>query len=108
MAALDAYYRVYEMPWALSSEQEQQFKKLLMRCIGAVLILTILFTILPTPEPDPAEIQEIPKRFAKLMLERKMPARRRPRCERSLNLRPSRRRLFRRRWCSPSRWSSQK
>jgi outer membrane biosynthesis protein TonB len=73
MAALDSYYRVYELPWALSSEQEQQFKKLLLRCLGALLILTILFSILPVPEPDPSEIQEIPKRFAKLMLERKAP-----------------------------------
>ena len=73
MAALDTYYRLYELPWALSAEQEQRFKKLLLQCVGGLAVLTILFSILPVPQPDPAEIQEIPKRFAKLMLEKKAP-----------------------------------
>ena len=72
-AATTTYYRQYELPWSLSTEQEQQFRQILLRTVGSVLILAVIFSILPTPQPDPNEVKEIPKRFAKLVLERKAP-----------------------------------
>jgi len=72
-AATTTYYRQYELPWSLNSDQEQQFRQILLRTVGGVLILAVLLSILPIPQPDPNEIKEIPKRFAKLVLERKAP-----------------------------------
>ena len=67
------YFRIFELPWSMSSEQEQQFRQILLRTVGSVLILALLISILPTPQPDPNDVKEIPKRFAKLILERKAP-----------------------------------
>lgn len=67
------YYRIYELPWSLSSEQEQRFRQILVRTVGGVLILALLLSILPIPQADPDDVKEIPKRFAKLILERKAP-----------------------------------
>ena len=68
-----SFYRVYELPWSLSAEQERSFRQIMLRTMGGVLLLTIIFSILPTPEPDPNEVKEIPKRFAKLVLEKQAP-----------------------------------
>ena len=67
------YFRIFELPWSMSSEQEQQFRQILLRTVGSVLIVALLISILPTPQPDPNDVKEIPKRFAKLILERKAP-----------------------------------
>jgi len=67
------YYRLFELPWSLSSEQEQQFRQILLRTVGGVLIFALLLSILPVPQTDPDDVKEIPKRFAKLILERKAP-----------------------------------
>lgn len=67
------YYRVFELPWTSSSEQEQQFRQIWIRTMATVLILALVISILPTPQPNPDDVKEIPKRFAKLVLERKAP-----------------------------------
>ncbi|MEE8308352.1 MAG: AgmX/PglI C-terminal domain-containing protein [Gammaproteobacteria bacterium] len=67
------YYRLFELPWSLSSEQEQQYRQILLRTVGGVMILALLLSILPLPQTDPDDVKEIPKRFAKLILERKAP-----------------------------------
>jgi protein TonB len=67
------YYRVFELPWSLSTEQEQQYRQILLRTVGGVMILALLLSILPIPQADPDDVKEIPKRFAKLILERKAP-----------------------------------
>lgn len=66
-------YRVFELPWSLAADQDHKFRRLLAQVSGAVVALAILFTFLPAPEPDPEAVKEIPKRFAKLVLERKAP-----------------------------------
>jgi protein TonB len=72
-AATTTYYRQYELPWSLSSDQEQRFREILLRTVGGVLISALVLSILPIPQPDPNEVKEIPKRFAKLLLERQAP-----------------------------------
>lgn len=66
-------YRIYELPWATGWEQDQRFLRIQKRSLGVVLILSLLLSVLPLPELDPAEFQEIPARFAKLVLERQVP-----------------------------------
>jgi len=73
MAQAVALYRIYELPWSLGADQEQEFRRILMGCLGALVILSLLFTVLPVRELDPAEVVEIPQRFARLVLERELP-----------------------------------
>ena len=73
MAEAVAVFRIYELPWSTNAEQEQRFKRLVAGCVGALLLLALLLSILPVPERDPAEVPEIPKRFARLVVEREPP-----------------------------------
>lgn len=66
-------YRIYDLPWATGWEQDQRFLRIQKRSLGVVLILSLVLSVLPLPELDPAEFQEIPARFAKLVLERQVP-----------------------------------
>ncbi len=67
------YYREYELPWTKSSGQEQKFRRLLAITFAVTFVLGVLWPWIPTPAVDPNEIQEIPPRIAKLLLEQKPP-----------------------------------
>ncbi len=73
MAAAVTLYRLYDLPWVAGWEQDLEFRRILKRAAGALLLLSFVVSIVPVPEPDPAEIQEIPTRFARLVLERQAP-----------------------------------
>ncbi len=73
MAEALALYRIYELPWSAGSEQEREFRRILLTCLGALVVVSLLLSILPVPEPDPADVVEIPERFARLVLEREDP-----------------------------------
>jgi periplasmic protein TonB len=68
-----AVYRIYELPWATSAEQERRFRRLLAAIVAGALVLAIILSALPLPEQDPAETVEIPQRYARLVLEREAP-----------------------------------
>ncbi len=65
------FYREYDLPWTPSSDQERKFQRLLRRIFLLVALLGLVWPFLPTPEPDPYEIEEIPPRIARLLLEDK-------------------------------------
>ncbi len=65
------FYREYDLPWTLDDEQERKFKRLLGRILLSVLLLSLVWPFIPTPEPDPYEVIEIPPRIAQLLLEEK-------------------------------------
>jgi TonB family protein len=67
------FYREYELPWTNSSSQERKFRRLLRIIFGAILALGVIWPWIPTMEPDPNDIVEIPPRIAKLLLEEKPP-----------------------------------
>src|SRR5690606_38185290 len=73
MAHAAVLYRVYELPWTTEAEQEQRFRRLLAVTVAAFLAVAMLLSVLPVPEPDPAAVEEIPPRFARLVLERPEP-----------------------------------
>ncbi len=67
------FYREYELPWTISSGQERKFRRLLRNVFIAIFVLGVLWPWIPTMEPDPDEVLEIPPRIAKLLLEEKPP-----------------------------------
>src|SRR5690606_25645675 len=73
MAHAAVLYRVYDLPWTTEAEQEQRFRRLLAICVTSFLAVALLFSVLPVPAPDPASVEEIPPRFARLVLERPEP-----------------------------------
>jgi TonB family protein len=66
-------HRVYELPWTAGDEQEDRFRTTLKRCAATVLGAALLLSLLPVPERAQDEIQEIPPRLARLMLEQEAP-----------------------------------
>ena len=67
------YYREYQLPWTVSSEQERKFRRLLATILAVALFLGIVWPWIPTPAVDPNQVEEIPPRIAKLLLEHKPP-----------------------------------
>ena len=65
------FYREYELPWTTGKSQEKRFQRLLGIVFLVAFVLGIVWPFIPTPEPDPAEVIEIPPRIAQLMLEEK-------------------------------------
>ena len=65
------YYRIYELPWSLSATEERRFRKILLHVCGVLLALAVLMPWLPTPDIDRSAEQQIPERYAQLILERK-------------------------------------
>jgi TonB family protein len=72
VAELDLpFYREYDLPWTSGSDQERKFQRLLGQVFLTVAVLGLVWPFIPTPEPDPYEIEEIPPRIAQLLLEEK-------------------------------------
>jgi TonB family protein len=67
------YYREYQLPWTVSSDQERKFRRLLATILAVALLLGIVWPWIPTPAVDPNQVEEIPPRIAKLLLEHKPP-----------------------------------
>ena len=67
------YYREYELPWTNQSSQERRFRRLLAQVFAVMLVLSLIWPWLPTPEVDPNQVEEISPRIAKLLLEQKPP-----------------------------------
>jgi len=67
------FYREYELPWADDSGQDQKFRRLLGIVLTSILVLSVVWPFIPTPDVDPNEIEEIPPRIAKLLLEQRPP-----------------------------------
>ena len=65
------FYREYDLPWSTERTQERKFQRLLGGIMLVTLALSLVWPFLPTPEPDPNEIIEVPERIARLMLEEK-------------------------------------
>lgn len=75
------YYREFELPWSNDSGQERKFSRLLLIVMLSLAFLGLVWPFLPSPEPDPNEIEEIPPRIAKLLLQDKPPPPPPPRVE---------------------------
>ncbi len=67
------FYREYELPWTSSSGQERRFRRLLAIIFAATFLLGIIWPWIPTMAPDPYDVENIPPRIAKLLLQEKPP-----------------------------------
>ena len=67
------FYREYELPWTSSSDQERRFRRLLVIIFTATFVLGVIWPWIPTMAPDPYDVEKIPPRIAKLLLEEKPP-----------------------------------
>jgi len=68
-----ATYRTYQLPWEMSEEQDDRFRKVVKQVAIALFALCIVMPWLPVPEIDPNQAAEMPPRFAKLLLEKPVP-----------------------------------
>jgi TonB family protein len=67
------YYREYELPWSHGSGQERKFRRLLGIVLSILFALSVVWPFIPVSDIDPNEIDEIPPRIAKLLLEQRPP-----------------------------------
>jgi len=72
MAALAPYYRQYNLPWAPREADEQRFRRVLRNVLIVFALVSVLLLLLPVPERSKQQ-QEIPERFAKLLIEHPKP-----------------------------------
>lgn len=65
------FYREYDLPWTTGRSQDKKFQRLLGIIFLICLVLSIVWPFIPVPEPDPFDVDEIPSRIVKLLLEEK-------------------------------------
>jgi TonB family protein len=66
-------YRSTALAWSVSEEEDQRYRHILKRTLQVFLVLTILLSLLPIPEIAREQVEELPPRLAKLLLERQTP-----------------------------------
>ena len=67
------YYNSATLPWTVSEEDEQRFRRILKRILLTCLLISLVMPWLPLPKVDRTKMEELPPRFAKLLLERAPP-----------------------------------
>lgn len=65
------FYREYDLPWTTGRDQDKKFQRLLGIIFLICAVLIAVWPFIPVPEPDPFDIDDIPPRIAKLLLEEK-------------------------------------
>ena len=66
-------YRIYELPWSTGAEQDDKFRKTLRVALCAIVVAAVVIALLPVPAPDPLLVPEVPRRIARLVLDRPPP-----------------------------------
>jgi periplasmic protein TonB len=72
-AAAPVLYRVYDLPWTTGETERERLRKIVRAAVGALFVLALVVSFLPVPERSADEPQEIPKRLARLVIERQAP-----------------------------------
>jgi TonB family protein len=73
MTATFAYYRLGMLPWTVSKEEEESFRRILKRVLLVCFLFSLIMPWLPVPKVDRNKEEELPPRLAKLLLEREAP-----------------------------------
>ena len=69
---MSVMYRTYALPWDFSDDNDQL--RLIAKRVGiATLVLTVLLSLLPIPEIQHDDVNRVPPRFAKLILDKPKP-----------------------------------
>lgn len=67
---MSAYYYSADLPWTISEEEQERYRRLLKRIFIFFLIFGIIMPFLPVPTMEREAMEEVPPRLAKLILER--------------------------------------
>jgi protein TonB len=70
---MNASFRTYKLPWEMGQEQDDRFRRIVRQAIILALVFSIVAPLLPVPETDPTQVEEVPQRFARLLLEKPIP-----------------------------------
>lgn len=65
-----AYYHSADLPWTISEEEQERFRRLLKRIFIFFLLFGMVMPFLPVPKMEREVMEEVPPRLAKLILER--------------------------------------
>lgn len=68
-----AIYRTYQLPWEMAREQDDRFNKLVKQFLLGTVVFAVVMPFMPLPEADPAVVEEVPERFARLLIEKPKP-----------------------------------
>src|SRR5436853_668459 len=66
---LAPFYREFDLPWEGDPESSRRFRKILRVLLVILVVLSIAFPLLPVSKR--AEVEEVPQRLARVMLENK-------------------------------------
>ena len=72
-AAMMVSYRMPELPWAGSPEDDLRFKRVLRNVLIICALLSLLALLLPVSKPDRSKVQELPPQLATMILENVKP-----------------------------------
>ena len=64
-------YASAALPWTVSAEDEERFKKILKRISVFFILFSLIMPFLPVPKIDREAAEELPPRIAKLVLEQR-------------------------------------
>lgn len=73
-AALAVSFRRTVLPWAITTEDEIRFRRILHRVLIAATVVCLVLLLWPRPQEDRTQPQELPPRLAKLVLDNTPPA----------------------------------
>ncbi len=65
--------RAVELPWSSNADESTRFRNIVIVVLAVTLILSIIIPNLTVEKPERKKAEEIPPRFAKLILEKKTP-----------------------------------
>ncbi len=66
-------YRIYDLPWSTAEDQDRRCLSMARNFTIGGVVLAVLLSFVPLPERDPAEVEEIPQRFARLLIDEPPP-----------------------------------
>jgi hypothetical protein len=70
MVATSISFRTRVLPWDISAADEQRFRRIFRNVLILSALICLFLLLVPRPEVDRSQPQELPPRIAKLMLER--------------------------------------
>lgn len=69
---MEAYYRITDLPWSLTQEQDEKFRRMLRKVAPAVLAFALVTPFLPVQETSLDREAELPPQLAKFIMERRV------------------------------------
>jgi periplasmic protein TonB len=67
------YHRFADLPWAMPEQEERRYRTILKRTLVVFILFALILPFLPLPQIEREQAEELPPRFAQLLLERQPP-----------------------------------